>query len=175
MPDRTACANPAPEGRLSRPTANLGARSRRSQANVPTAWPMARATSGVSCSPTVPRMSYSRKMAAGRFTRLALCQRPVGVGAWTGDGTGAVTGGAARARGRKPGEVVDSYIALAVAALGSEQGERGQRRERIRDQVEHEGGRAKARAGGNGDEQVPGVGDRRVRQHALDRPLGERD
>src|SRR5437899_6003118 len=70
MPSRTPWANAAPEGRLSRPTATRGGfpvRSR-SQANVVYACPTARAAAGVSCSSTRPRMSYWRKIVAGRFT-----------------------------------------------------------------------------------------------------------
>src|SRR5438128_8677682 len=65
MPESKPCTSPGPEGRLSRPTASRGARPSRCQPSVAMAWPMARATSGVSWSPTMPRMSYSRKMAAG--------------------------------------------------------------------------------------------------------------
>src|SRR5690242_2184109 len=68
MPDSTPCASEAPEGRLSRPTASRGARPSRSHASVATAWPTARATSAVSWSPTVPRISYSRKMTVGSGT-----------------------------------------------------------------------------------------------------------
>src|SRR5439155_4851484 len=67
MPESRPCASAGPEGRLSRPTARRGARQRRSHPSAATAWPMARATSAVSWSPTVPRMSYSRKTAVGSF------------------------------------------------------------------------------------------------------------
>src|SRR2546427_2120137 len=70
MPSRTPWASAAPDGRLSRPTATRGGfpvRSR-SQANVVYACPTARAAAGVSCSSTRPRMSYWRKIVAGRGT-----------------------------------------------------------------------------------------------------------
>src|SRR5881396_2518799 len=67
IPESRPCASAGPEGRLSRPTASRGARPRRSHPSVATACPMARATSAVSWLPTVPRISYSRKMAPGTF------------------------------------------------------------------------------------------------------------
>src|SRR5207302_1753971 len=75
-PGQHPWASAAPEGRLSRPTARRGARPKRSQPSVATACPMARATSGCSWSPTVPRMSYSRKIEAGTCTGLRRLSGP---------------------------------------------------------------------------------------------------
>jgi len=53
--------------------------------------------------------------------------------------------------------------------------ERGDDREAVRDQVEHRGGDALGAEGEGADEQVPGVGDRRVREQPLDVGLGHRE
>src|SRR5437867_13112426 len=81
-----------------------GVAPRRSHATVANAVPTACATSAVSWSPTVPRMSYSRKMVAGTFTEP---RRPASAGG------GCVRGGHGR-RGR-----MDSGCRLHAHAAGA--------------------------------------------------------
>src|SRR5947209_17283545 len=98
-------------------------RPRRSRARVANAFPMACATSGVSWSPTVPRMSYSRKMAAGSVMEPAR-------GSATGDGRPGGEGrGIRRHRrlGSQGGGAGAGEIEQAVGADAEEQ-EAGHRR-----------------------------------------------
>src|SRR5687768_1048523 len=69
------CESPGPEGRLSRPTAMVGARPTRSQATVAKARPSPRANSGVSSASTRPRTSYCRKTDLGTFMILSRGRR----------------------------------------------------------------------------------------------------
>src|SRR5260221_6762176 len=70
------CRNPrdsfGPDGRLSRPTAMVGARPIRSHTTLAKARPSARANSGVSSRSTMPRTSYWRKIDFGTFIGASL-------------------------------------------------------------------------------------------------------
>ena len=67
MPWRNPAASAGPDGRLSRPTASTGACPQLIPRRAGEARPSARANSGVSSGPTMPRTSYWRKIASGTF------------------------------------------------------------------------------------------------------------